>query len=142
MSYEFDKLLEERKLIKGGITPEMVEKEMKNAKLDLQRAEHTYDEEDYKWATVMAYYSMFHSIRALIYSKGYREKSHRALLIAFKELLIDSGILEEKYFKNFDYAMYLRESADYRGEYSEGSAAETIENAKDLLTVVEKILKR
>jgi hypothetical protein len=38
--------------------------------------------------------------------------------------------------------MYLRESADCRGEYSEGSAAETIENAKDLLTVVEKIFKR
>jgi hypothetical protein len=32
LSYEFNKLLEERKLVKGGITPEMVEKEMKNAK--------------------------------------------------------------------------------------------------------------
>jgi uncharacterized protein (UPF0332 family) len=64
LSYEFNKLLEERKLVKGGITPEMVEKEMKNAKLDLQRAEHTYDEGDYKWATVMAYYSMFHSFES------------------------------------------------------------------------------
>jgi len=29
---------------------------------------------------------MFHSVRGLVYSKGFREKSHYALLVAFEEL--------------------------------------------------------
>jgi uncharacterized protein (UPF0332 family) len=94
MSYDFEKLLEERRIIKGKITQEMIAKELKSAEYDLNKAKLSYEEGDFKWAIVQAYYAMFHGIRALVYSKGYREKSHYALKIAFKELFVDAGILE------------------------------------------------
>jgi len=46
---------------------------------------------------VVFYYSMFHSARALPYSKGFREKIHRAILAAPRELLrnkIDLSLLD------------------------------------------------
>jgi len=141
MSYEFEKLLEERRLIKARITQEMIAKELKSAEYDLGKAKLSCKEGDFKWAIIQAYYSMFHGIRALIYSKGYREKSHYALKIAFKELFIDPGILEGKYHKHFEDAMNLRETADYLSEYSEEGAKEAVENAGELLEKIRSIFK-
>ena len=142
MSYKFEKMLEERRIIKGKITQEMIAKELKSAEYDLNKAKLSSEEGDFKWATVKAYYAMFHGIRALVYSKGYREKSHYALKIAFKELFIDAGILERKYYKYFEDAMDLRESADYLSEYSEGGAKEAVENAGELLEKIRSIFER
>ncbi len=142
MSYEFEKMLEERRIIKGKITKEMTAKELKSAEYDLNKAKLSSEEGDFKWAIVQAYYAMFHGIRALVYSKGYREKSHYALKIAFKELFVDAGMLERKYYKYFEDAMDLRESADYLSEYSEGGAKEAVENAGELLGKVRLIFEK
>lgn len=142
MSYEFEKLMEERRIVKSKISSEMIKVELKSASYDLEKAKLSYGEGDYKWATIKAYYSIFHGIRALVYSKGYREKSHYALKIAFKELFIDSGEIERKYYRNFEDAMDLRESADYMSEYSEGGANDAIENAEETLEKIRTILNR
>jgi len=142
MSYEFEKMLEERRIIKGKVTQEMIAKELKSAEYDLNKAKLSYDESDFKWAIVQAYYAMFHGIRALVYRKGYREKSHYALKIAFKELFVDAGMLEKKYYKYFEDAMDLRESADYLSEYSEVGAKEAVENAGELLGNVRSIFEK
>ena len=142
MSYEFEKMLKERWIIKGKITQEMIAKELKSAEYDLNKARLSYNEGDFKWAIVQAYYAMFHEIRALVYRKGYREKSHYALKIAFRELFVDAGVLERKYYKYFEDAMDLRESADYLSEYSEGGAKEAVENAGELLGKIKSVFER
>jgi len=72
-------------------------------------------------------------VKALIYFKGYREKSHKCLLIAFKALYVDMNLIEEKYYFMFEEAMSLRQEADYGLTYSSEAAQEALENAKELL---------
>jgi uncharacterized protein (UPF0332 family) len=76
---------------------------------------------------------MFHTTKALVLSKGYREKSHLCLSIALKALFIDSNVLETKHFERFRDCMNLREDADYGLVYSEGSAKAAVEWAKEFL---------
>jgi uncharacterized protein (UPF0332 family) len=54
--------------------------------MDLQDAQDSVQNNKFKWATIQGYYSMFHTMRALLFSKDYREKSHYALLLAIREL--------------------------------------------------------
>lgn len=54
----------------------LVKKELEGAMFDLQAAEDSLRGKNYKWATIQTYYSMFHSARALLYIKNYRERSH------------------------------------------------------------------
>ena len=75
----------------------MVAKELKGSGSDLETAKASYEAGNHKWATVQAYYSIFHAARALLYNKGFREKSHRGLLKALAELYprnAMSGVLE------------------------------------------------
>lgn len=66
--------------------PSLVTKEFREAEADLFAAERSLAEHQEKWAIIQGYYSLFHSLRALVFSKGYREKSHRCLKFAFEEL--------------------------------------------------------
>jgi len=74
VSHEFKKCLKTRKIVKIEIDQEMIKKELEQAKYDLKRAKNSLKIGDFKWTIIQAYYSMFHSARALIFSKGYREK--------------------------------------------------------------------
>ncbi len=54
-------LLDEGKLRHSRITREMVLKELEGAGRDLETARKSSKDDDYKWATVQAYYSIFHA---------------------------------------------------------------------------------
>ena len=115
-------------------------KEVKGAAYDLDRAKESLDKKDLKWATVQAYYSMFHSARALLYSTEYREKSHTALRIALRELFVASGKLSSDTLHSFEEAMDLREETDYGLEFSESSSVEVVDDAQKFLNVVKQVL--
>jgi uncharacterized protein (UPF0332 family) len=91
-----------------------------------------------KWDIIQGYYSMFHSARALLYSKGYREKGHYALSVAIEELF--SKELSLSMINSFRDAMDLRQQADYGLKFSETGAIETIKNAEKLLVKINEIL--
>ena len=67
MSAEFRQLLLDRKLLRARITRQMVVKEIRAAEADLQDARDSLHRRKFKWATIQAYYSMFHSARSLLY---------------------------------------------------------------------------
>jgi len=119
----------------------LILKEIKGAEYDAEKARKSLAGGDFKWATVQAYYSMFHLIRALVYSEGYREKSHRALSLAAKELFVKRGRLEERLIQKFEDAMDLREEADYGLEFSEEGARKVLDDVEDLSRKVKNILK-
>jgi len=132
-------LLQERKIIRSRISKGMVLKELEASKNDLGAARKSRDEEDYKWATVQAYYSIFHAAKALLYSKGFREKSHRGLLAALRQLYpreIPGSMLDD-----FREAMELRESADYGLVWSDESATNVLDTAEAFLHKVKSILR-
>ncbi|MCX5782804.1 MAG: HEPN domain-containing protein [Elusimicrobia bacterium] len=97
----------------------MADKELQTAKEDLNRAEKTYNEKDYKWATVQLYYSMFHSARALLYFENLREHSHYCLITAIRELYVNTGKLPSSMVEGLQEAKNLREDADYYGRWTQ-----------------------
>jgi len=139
LSLQFRRLLEERKLQRIEPKHDIITKETASAEYDLGKSRNSFEEADYKWAIVQAYYSMFHAARALIYSKGYREKSHRACLVALKEFFLDA--LGEERIDDFEEAMDLRESADYGSAYTDEDARNLVAKAQEFLENVRRILR-
>ena len=89
-----------------------------------------FENQRYKWSTIQAYYAMFHTARALIYSRGYRAKSHYCLAIALRALFVDEGLMEAQSVCDFLNAMNLREAADYEAEFSQSGAKAVIASAE------------
>lgn len=141
MDSRMRKCMDEKKMVQIPLQPDLVKKEMDAATFDLKTAEESFSEGNHKWATVQAYYSMFHTAKALVLSKGYREKSHICLSIALKSLLVDENLLEHSHFEHFRDCMELREDADYGLIYSEHSAETVIGWAKGFLAAAEKIIR-
>jgi len=139
LSLQFRRLLEERKLQRIEPKHDIITKETASAEYDLGKSKNSFEEADYKWAIVQAYYSMFHAARALIYSKGYPEKSHRACLVALKEFFLDA--LGEERIDDFEEAMDLRESADYGSAYTDEDARNLVAKAQEFLENVRRILR-
>ncbi len=133
-------LLRERKIVRSRISRGMVLKELEVSKNDLEAGRRSLNEEDYKWATVQAYYSIFHAAKALLYNRGFREKSHRGLLAALRQLYpreIPGSMLDD-----FREAMELRESADYGLVWSEESATNVLDAAEAFLDKAKSILRQ
>jgi uncharacterized protein (UPF0332 family) len=137
---EFEAALSKKRIIPFADASRLAGKELSAASDDLAEAENRFRNERYKYATITAYYSMFHSARALLYSKGYREKSHYYLLVALRALFVETGIIPEKLSREFHEAMVLREEADYHGTFSESGAKSTVEAAKELLSQAKQLL--
>jgi len=128
------------KLKKADISNEMVLKEFRIGEKDLQSAKETFEMKNYKWATIQAYYGIYHGVRALLFKAGYREESHIALRIAFKELYIDTKHFDESIYRTLQRGMELRELADYKENFSENGAEQLITNGDKALIKIQKYL--
>ena len=126
MNSEFKKALEKKRLLHFNKGKLLIKKELEAAEDDLVEAKDRLKNKKFKYATITAYYSMFHAVRVLIYLKNYREKSHYYLLVALQALYVDTGLIDEKLAKDFHSAMLLREGADYHSEFSKKGAASCI----------------
>jgi uncharacterized protein (UPF0332 family) len=141
MNIDFQKAIEKKRILPFSQGKRQVKKELQEAEGDLSEAVNRFDNKKYKYATINGYYSMFHSARALIYSKGYREKSHYYLLVALKSLFVDTNALSEEIASGFHDAMILREDADYHGNFTKDGAEAVLKTAKELLALAKSILK-
>ena len=139
LSPALQNLLEERKIVRIKPDKKLVLKEMAAAKSDLKDAKESIALKKFKWATIQGYYSMFHSARALLFAKGYREKSHYALLVAIRDLY--AGEIERSLIQEFEHGMYLRQEADYGLKFSESGALDVTQTAQRLLEKAKAILK-
>jgi len=138
---EFKRCLEKRWLVTMTEARYLVEKELKAARDDLAEAEASCQRGGYKWSTVQIYYAMFHATRALLYSRGYREKSHFCLAVAMRHLFVSQRMLDEKLIDALDDARALREDADYRTEFSEDGARHGLNNARQLVEQAGRLLQ-
>jgi uncharacterized protein (UPF0332 family) len=113
-------------LKKGMIKPfprnsDNIRREMASAESDRLLAHETFSHDDYLWATVQAYYAMFHAARSVLFDAGYREKSHHCLGV-FLEKLVDDARLDSRYLNYFSVVRDLREKANYDLSYSRENA--------------------
>ncbi len=142
MKYQFEQCISKGKVVKINIDSDFISKEMKEAGNDLDACEKSLKESNFKWAIIQAYYFMFHSFRALIFSKGFREKSHICLKYGIESLFVDNGLLDNQLLQDFDYAMKMREGADYGHIYSADTALELVNSASKIYENSKELLKQ
>ncbi len=140
MNQDFKYCLEQGRIIPFTKGKSLVDKELRTAQEDLNDAQFGLTNNRYKWSTIQGYYSMFHSARALLFSKEFREKSHYCLYAALKELFVKTDELDDEYVENFRNAMILREDADYRTKFSKSGANAVLKKANEFLNEAKKIL--
>lgn len=138
---KIDDLLRKGKLKRAAISEEMYIKEYSISEKDLESAKKSFEDENYKWATIQAYYAVFHAVRALVYKSGYREESHAAMKTAFKELFVDNGIVPQKVYSVLERGMDLREMADYKETYSKDGAEALITGVAEAVGMIKDFLK-
>ncbi len=129
MKYRFEQCLQRGKIVRIPIDHELVAKELREAEQDLAAAEHSLREDNAKWAIIQGYYAQFHALRALVFSGGYREKSHSCLRYAVEALYVDEGLLPASILEDFNFAMRTREGADYGCVYSATDARDVVVSA-------------
>lgn len=120
---------------------DLIEKEFNEARYDLDKAIHAFEEGDFKWSIVKSYYSMFHAARAVLLSLGLRERRHFAVRVVLEDLSL-KGKLESKFVSDFAAALEGRESADYRHAYSQESAEYLSKAAKEFLGRMKGLAER
>ena len=137
---DFEDCLKRDKITKFAAAKKLAGRELSTAQGDLKAAQESLKQGNDKWATIQAYYTMFHTARALLYSRGYREKSHYCLIAAMKALFVQEGLLEIALVEAFQTAKTLRENADYENEFSSDSARALVMRAEQFMTKAGKIL--
>ena len=138
---DFEDCLKRSKIVKFTAARKLVQRELNTAREDLTTAQESLKRGNDKWATIQAYYAMFHTARALVYSQGYREKSHYCLIVAIKSIFVESGDLDVRFVEAFQTAKVLRENADYENEFSMESARELVEKSEQFLARAQVILR-
>lgn len=130
-------LVKKNSLKKGNYSAEMYQKEFRVGEKDLETAQKSYKDCNFKWAVIQAYYAIFHAARALLFKSGFREESHSALKIAFKALYIETGVLSIDTYNALERGMSLREMADYKETYSQSGAENLIQSVVSALKEIE-----
>jgi uncharacterized protein (UPF0332 family) len=142
MNEAFRECLKKRRIIPHPSAKKLVKRELSAAKDDLDEANDRLKYGKYKYATINSYYSIFHSARALLYSKGYRERSHHCLSVALDVMFVQTKKMSIHYITILRNSMSLRERADYSSTYSKDSAILSVLNAQDFLQMTRKIINQ
>ena len=138
----FIECLKKKKIVKFAKAPKFVKKELSSASEDLEEAKLGISVGKYKWPTIQGYYAMYHAARALLFSQGYRDKSHYCLYAALKALYVRSGLMESELAEAFYHAMIMRENADYRSRFSRSGAAAVLKRAEEFLDCAKELILR
>jgi len=77
----------------------------------LNSAKKNLDIEEYEVCEIIAYDALFHYARALLFSKGYTERSHACLFMALKKLYPD----RQELFERADKIRVERHNLQYMG---------------------------
>ena len=141
MNQAFNECLRNRKIIVFFRARRLALKELTAANEDLAEARDRFGHQKYKYATINAYYAVFHAARALIYSRGYRERSHHCLGVAIEALFVDSGLLGRRHVKILTDTMALREDAEYVGASSKEGALAGITHAEEFIATAGNLIR-
>jgi uncharacterized protein (UPF0332 family) len=125
-------------LKKIKVDEKLIQKELDEAKYDLNRAKNALEEDDFKWSIVKTYYSMFHAAKAVLFSLGLREKRHFVVGVVL-EGLSKKGKLQFKFVNDYRGAMLAREDADYRYVHTRDTAEYLIDVAEEFIEKMKEL---
>lgn len=141
MNPEFERCLRSQKIKVFSLGKMLADKELEVAASDLEQEKITFKNDNSKWATIQCYYSMFHSARALLYIKNYRERSHYCLIVAIRSLYVEEKLLPLHLIEGLEKAKTLRESADYYDQWSKIGVETILKIAKEFLNHSTQLMK-
>jgi uncharacterized protein (UPF0332 family) len=142
MNSEFDDCLRKKRIREFSRGKILMDKELCTAENDLADGKKSFGQQSYKWATIQSYYSMFHSARALLYAKNYREKSHYCLIISLRALYVEQRLLPVTLIESLLQAKRLREQADYYDEWSQAGAESLLNAAEKFLIIARQLTSK
>ncbi len=123
---KYDDCIKRKRIKPFTGAPRLVGKELRVAKKDLDSARKGFDNAEWKWSTVQAYYAMFHAARALLYAKSLGEHSHYCLRIGLEYHYGESSGFPQDLIDAFQTARTMRENADYEENFSETGAKKLV----------------
>lgn len=129
------------------IAPDVLKasKSVETAKIKLEEAKKLSDAGFDKMAVVVAYSSMFHSARALLYKDGVQEKSHYCLVVYVREEYARKGLIPTELVTTMDAFRQERHDAMYGLEETKTTrehCQNAIQTAQKLMDAVQKIIEK
>jgi uncharacterized protein (UPF0332 family) len=140
MTVEYNECMKRGKIKPFSRGKTLAPKEFETGVSDLERAKKTYNDGDYKWATIQIYYAMFHAARTLLYIKNLREHSHFCLIAAIRSLYVETKKFPVHILEGLQEAKNLREEADYYNRWSKIGCEKLLKLAEEFLNKAKEFL--
>jgi len=83
---------------------------------------------------------MFHSARALLYAKNFREHSHYCLIAAIKYLYVETKQIPINLLEGLQEAKNLREEADYYNRWSRPGCEKLLKLAEGFIRKTRELI--
>ena len=86
---------------------------------------------------------MFHSARAILFSDGYREKSHYCIARYLEEKYVKNKLLENKWVELYDHRRELRHESQYNVTFitSRTEAEKMLKTSKEFVKRMKTLLE-
>ena len=125
------------------ISKELSKHRLQQAKDDLRASEILYKENLYTSANNRAYYSIFHSIKAVLALEPIDFKRHKDVIAYFNKNYVSNETFPKKMGRKISIASRMREDSDYEDEFvvEPDDTKAQIETAKELLDLVENYIE-
>lgn len=109
---------------------------------DLKTAKNNFGSQDYRAANNRAYYSIFHSLRAVLALDHYDSKKHSGIIAEFRRKYIKNRIFPVEMSGMIDSAFEIRNASDYNDMFiaDKNETKKQIENAEYVLKVIEEYI--
>ena len=124
------------------ISKELSKHRLEQAKEDLEASKMLYENKFYKSANNRAYYSIFHSIKAVLALEPIDFKRHKDVTAYFNKNYVNTEIFPKKLGHKIAEAVAIREDSDYDDEFvvKTEETKEQINTAEELFKLVEKYI--
>lgn len=126
-----------------GTRMDIAKYRLQTAREDLDTANLTFSSKQYRAANNRAYYSIFHSICAVLAKEGIAFKRHKDTISYFNKNYIHTGIFPKELGRKIVTAEEIRHASDYDTFYiaSKEITAQQIQTAEQLLVLAAEYLE-
>lgn len=126
-----------------GTQMDVAKHRLQVAKEDLDTANLTFEAGQYRGANNRAYYSIFHTISAVLAVEGIAFKKHKDTLSYFNKNYVRTEIFPRELGRKIVKAEEIRHTSDYDTFYvaSKEVTAQQIQTAEQILALAENYLK-
>lgn len=126
------------------ISKELAIHRLEQARRELLDAKILFENKGYLSANNRAYYSIFHSIRAVLALEPIDFKRHKDVIAYFNQYYVNTEIFPKIFGRKISKANQIREDSDYDDDFliNTEQTLQQIETAEELLKVVEEYINR